>query len=443
MKNEPTVSVIIPTHNRSTSLRRTLDALCAQTYSLQQVEVIVVADGCTDETVDMLQRYEAPFALHVIEQPGQGAATARNQGAARATGQLFLFLDDDVEPTPPLIEAHVRAHQHRPGQVVIGPYPPALQGRGDFIRIVLRTWWEAKFHAMRQSGHRYTYRDLLSGNLSVEAELFVRVGGFDSTFPSCGGEDYEFGVRLIKAGVPFIFATEALGYHHDHESTNLDRHFQRARQEGYTDVLIGLRHPELRPTLNLAYLRARRLSLDRILHILVFDWPAAGDALVTCIRPMLDLMEWARLYSRWWQLCGRLRSYWYWRGVAQAVGTQRALVNFLEGRPAPADVGGHEIELDLREGLEIAERRLDEERPAGVRIRYGKQPVGRIPPQAGAERLRGAHLRRILATDLAWPLLKALALEGAIGKTIDTDQPFAEFSIQSSETAYAHENTRS
>jgi GT2 family glycosyltransferase len=422
MKNEPTVSVIIPTHNRSASLRRMLDALCAQTYSLQQVEVIVVADGCTDETVDMLQRYEAPFALHVIEQPGQGAATARNQGAGRATGQLFLFLDDDVEPTPPLIEAHVRAHQHRPGQVVIGPYPPALQGQVDFIRTELRAWWGAKFHAMRQSGHRYTYRDLLSGNLSVEAEVFVRVGGFDPTFPSCGGEDYEFGVRLIKAGVPFIFTAEALGYHHDHESTNLDRHFQRARQEGYADVLIGLRHPELRPTLNLAHLRAGRLFLNRILRILVFGWPAAGDALVTCIRPMLDLMEWARLRSLWRRVHAKLRDYWYWRGVAEELGTRRALADFVHDSQAALIEGGPRIELDLREGLEAAERRLDEERPMAARLRYGQQPVGLIPLQPGAEALRGAHLRPILANALAAPLLEALALEGVITMSTTVDR---------------------
>jgi hypothetical protein len=59
--------------------------------------------------------------------------------------------------------------------------------------------------------------------------------------------------------------------------------------------------------------------------------------------------------------------------------------------------------------LEAAERRLDQERPDGAQIRLGPRTVGRIPPQPGAERLRGVHLRHILATDLAWPLLVALA----------------------------------
>jgi GT2 family glycosyltransferase len=418
--DELSLSVVIPTHNRSGSLRRTLDALCTQTYSVQRVEVLVVADGCTDRTMEMLQHYEAPFALGVIEQPGQGAATARNHGAAAAKAPWLLFLDDDVEPTPSLIEAHVRAHQHQRGQVVIGPYPPVFEEPLDFYRMELRAWWNDLFRAMRQPGHRYTYRDLVSGNLSIEAGLFARLGGFDPAFRSCGGEDYEFGVRLIKANVLFAFAPDALAYHH--ETSDLDRSFRRRRQEGYADVLIGHRHPELRLTLPLAHFEAPGSRLSRILHILAFRWPTTGDALAARIRPMLDLLERARMRCRWRRLCNQLRGYWYWRGVAGELGTRRALASFLQGGPVRVDAGIHEIELDLREGLEAAERRLDEERPAALHIRCGQQPVGCVSPQPGTERLRGIHLRPILATQLARPLLLALTMEGAISSAGEADQ---------------------
>jgi GT2 family glycosyltransferase len=419
-RDEPSISVIIPTHNRSASLRRALDALRVQTYPIQRVEVLVVADGCTDRTIETLQHYEAPFALHVIEQIGQGAATARNRGAAAARSPWLLFLDDDVEPTPSLIEAHVRAHQQQPGQVIIGPYPPVYEEPLDFYRLELRAWWNDLFLAMRQPGHRYTYRDLVSGNLSLEAELFARVGGFDPAFRSCGGEDHEFGMRLIKANVPFGFAADALAYHH--ETSDLDRSFRRMRQEGYADVLIGRRHPELRPTLRLAYFEATGSRLSRILHILAFRWPTAGDALAARIRCALDLVERARMRGHWRRFCSQLRGYWYWRGVAEELGTRRTLANFLQSGPVRVDTGVHEIELDLRKGLEVAEQRLDEEQPAAVRIRWGQQPVGRVSPQPGAERLRGVHLRRILATELATPLLIGLAVEGAISSTTGAGQ---------------------
>jgi GT2 family glycosyltransferase len=437
-KDTPTISVIIPTHNRSASLRRALDALRVQTYPVQRMEVVVVADGCTDWTTEMLQRYEGPFALHIIEQPGQGQSTARNQGAACAAARLLLFLDDDVEPTPPLIEAHVRAHQRRSDQVVIGPYPPVLQS-ASFFHIEVRGWWEAMFHAMRQPGHRFAYWDLLSGNLSLEAELFARVGGFAPDLRV--HEDYELGVRLIKAGASLTFAADALGYHH--ETSDLNRSLQRKYQEGQADVMIGRRYPELRPSMPLAHSWESRSSLSRKLRALAFAWPEGGDRLTASLRPPLDLLEWMRLRSHWRRLLHALLDYWYWRGVAEELGTRRELASFLQYGLVRADESVQEIELDLRESLEAAEQRLDEERPASARIRYGQWPVGRIPSQAGAERLRGAHLRPILATDLAWPLLSALVLESVTGKTTNVDEPFAEFSVQPSENVYAHENTQS
>ncbi len=391
----------------------------------------MVADGCSDGTAERLQHYIVPFALYVIHQPSEGAAAARNHGAAHARGRLLLFLDDDVEPTPPLIEAHVRAHQRRPGQVVIGSYPPVLQGRADFIRIFVRTWWETKFHAMRQLGHRYTYRDLSSGNLSLEAELFARVGGFDSAFRSCGGEDYEFGVRLIKAGVPFSFASDALGYHYEHEATDLDRLFERMRQEGHADMLIGRRHPELRSVLPLANIEVSCSSLSRILRTLVltlaFSWPAAGDLLAAFLQRVLDFLERTRLRGPWLWLFRGLRGYWYCRGVAEELGTRQALADFMQKGMVCADDSTLGIEIDLSKGLEVTERRLDDERPAAIHIRYGQQSVGRILPQPGAECLRGVHLRPILATQFAKPLLMALAVEGTTNEFINADHLLAYF----------------
>src|SRR5262245_27713292 len=128
--NLPETSVIIPTYNRCADLKRVLDALCLQTYPLKQFEVLVVADGCTDGTLAMLRNYRAPFALRIVEQSNQGPGAVRNRGAFLACGRLFLFLDDDVEPTPPLIEAHVEAHRHRASGVVLGPYPPVCKGSG-------------------------------------------------------------------------------------------------------------------------------------------------------------------------------------------------------------------------------------------------------------------------------------------------------------------------
>ncbi|MEG4516969.1 MULTISPECIES: glycosyltransferase family 2 protein [unclassified Microcoleus] len=407
-----TVSVIIPSHNRSSSLRRALDALHAQTYPLELIEVIVVADSCIDDTLAMLREYKAPFKLHAIEVNCRSASMARNTGAASATGQLLLFLDDDIEALPPLVESHARAHRERPGCAVMGPYPPKLQGATRLFDVQARSWWEDKFYQMSQPDRRFTYKDLLSGNLSLDAELFARLDGFDSAFGNCGGEDYEFGVRLLKADVPFAVARDAVGYHYEHETNNLDRYFCRSRQEGRSDVLIGQRHPELRPTLQLAGYETAYSVVDKILVAVTFFWPAAVDCLAVGLRKSLDLLESLRMRGTWRWLWEKLRGYWYLRGVIDELKSRSAISSFLEGGPASGDLGGHEIDIDLQQGLFEAERLLDAERPAGVYLYYGERTVGHIVPQAGAEPLRGAHLRSILALDFAAPLARAIGANG-------------------------------
>ncbi|MBD0340171.1 MAG: glycosyltransferase, partial [Microcoleus sp. Co-bin12] len=233
--------------------------------------------SCIDDTLAMLQDYKAPFKLQAIEVNCRSASIARNTGAAIATGQLLLFLDDDIEALPPLVESHARVHRERPGSAVMGPYPPKLQGGTRFFDVEVRSWWEDKFYQMSREDHRFTYQDLLSGNLSLDAELFARLDGFDSGFANCGGEDYEFGLRLLKADVSFVLAPEAVGYHYEHETNNLDRSFRRSRQEGRSDVLIGRRHPELRPTLHIKDYETPYFLVDKILVAIAFLWPTVVD----------------------------------------------------------------------------------------------------------------------------------------------------------------------
>jgi glycosyltransferase involved in cell wall biosynthesis len=417
-----TISVIIPTHNRSVSLRRTLGSLQTQSFPADQIEVLVICDGCTDETVQMLSSYRAPFSLHVFEQPRLGAAAARNYGASRARGLVFLFLDDDIEAASSLIEAHVRAHQNESGQqVVIGPYPPFLQRRGDFFRAQTQTWWENKFESLRQPGHRYTYKDLLSGNLSVRAELFAAVGGFDSAFKDCGGEDYEFGLRLIKNNVTFTFASDALAYHHEHETTDLQRSFRRARQEGCSDILIARRHPEMRTAIPFAHFASPYSFKRHVLHLLGFTWPTLGLFLAESCCRALHLLERLRLYRHWRKVYNTVRSYWYWRGVADEL-TWRTLTNLAHREETGADSGASMMELDLAKGLEPVEKLIDLKRPSAAIVRYGAQYIGVIPAELGAERLRGIHLRPILANTLGPKLLQAMAQEGAIIASAKVDR---------------------
>lgn len=436
----PTISVIIPTHNRSASIKRTLDTLSTQTYPFQEMEVIVVADGCTDGTAEALRAYTAPFDLQVIEQPPQGAATARNRGVAQARGSLLVFLDDDIEAAPQLVEAYVQIHQKQPNSVVIGYLPPVHHSKANFFDSRLRLWWEDTFQAMRQPGYRFSYCNLFSGNFSLPTALFNQVGGFDTAFV-LGNEDYELGVRLIKADANFSFSPDAWGYHHDR--SDFERIQRRKYQEGLTNVQLGRKHPDLISVLPFATLIESHQSLFfQVLLFFIFQFPALTDLLVVWLRQLLDVLEWIRAWGYWKMLQDILFGYWYFRGVADAFNREQSmLTSFLQAKPTKTDLHKLEIELDLQEGLAAAEQILDKYRPTSARIHYGQQPVGYIPSKPGCERLRGVHLKPILATTLAVPLLQALALEGNtdVGfSRLSNDQQSTQITIPSPEKAYAH-----
>jgi hypothetical protein len=310
----------------------------------------------------------------------------------------------------------------------MGPYVPFAKSRTAFFHIMLRNWWHDKFRTMSRAGHRYTYRDLLSGNLSISKEIFTAVGGFDSSVRCAGGEDYEFGARLIKAGVPFAFVAEALAYHHEYETTTLDRSLQRSRQEGYADVVIGRRHPELRPTLFLANFQEPKSIFDHIVHGLAYRCPKGGDIAAAWLRRVLNVLETLRVRSLWRKLFIGLRHYWYLRGAAEELGSRKNLIRFFQGSPTNLDRSESEIGIDIANGWDEAEKQLDQKNPTGVRLTYRGRPIGHIPSQPGAEPLRGRHLRpRLVGTELAWLTLRPLIMNDASAQDENVTKPDIDF----------------
>jgi glycosyltransferase involved in cell wall biosynthesis len=385
---EPTVAVVIPTHDRRTSLRRCLHAFARQSYPADLLEIIVVADGCSDGTAQLAQgRTSVP--LRILEQPRQGQAIARNRGADVSTADLLIFADDDVEVEPGFVAAHVEAHRGSDqSREVIGNLPPDVQNRRDFFAIMLRAWWEAMFEPMRDPGHRFSYSDLLSGNFSIGRSYFERVGRFDGSL-RCH-EDYEFGYRLIAAGAEFAFAERAAGRHHEH--TDLARALQRKRDEGAADVALARRHPELVSSLPLCRRQGDWTRRARLLQQLALSGSTAGDVIEGRYRAMLPVLEAARFRSRWRRLLDDLLMYWYWRGVGESL--EPDAVARMCGSTPTHDAPPYE--LDLRPGLCAAMHELDRHMPQSVRLRWGSLVIGTVPPQPGAEALRGRHLPSLL-----------------------------------------------
>jgi hypothetical protein len=282
-------------------------------------------------------------------------------------------------------------------------------GGTGFFPIALRGWWEAMFEAMRAPGHRFRYRDLLTGNLSIAATVFSEVGGFDETF-RCH-EDFEFGARLLASGVDLAFCDRAAGIHR--EGTDLDRALARKRAEGAADVQMLRRHPHLLGSLPLGWFREHASRRQRFHRALTVGRPAAAWRLAGALRRLLVPLEAARLRGRWRKALDDLLMCHYWLGVETVLpgrGQVGALQAACRAVPPPAI---DRMAVDLTIGrLDDAVHAIDLRRPDALRVSWGGAPVGDIPAEAGAERLRGSHLRRALVEELAEPLIRVLAAQG-------------------------------
>ena len=118
MSYRPFVSVVIPTYNRSRQVRVALESVLAQTYA--ELEVIVVDDGSTDGTGEIIQQLTSQHADHgkpirYFPQGNQGPSVARNKGIEQARGEWIAFLDSDDVWLPDKLELQVQALQQFKG----------------------------------------------------------------------------------------------------------------------------------------------------------------------------------------------------------------------------------------------------------------------------------------------------------------------------------------
>jgi glycosyltransferase involved in cell wall biosynthesis len=398
------ISIITPTHNRRASLQRLLESVGKQDYPLSHIELVVVCDGCSDDTVSFLNNYEAPFTLKYIEQPGLGAANARNVGAGLAGGDQLIFLDDDIEPSVGLVSAHVDACIHE-RSVVVGYLPMELMRGAGFYQILLTRWWEEKYYKMGRPGYRHQFEDLLSGNFSLMASLFKDVGGFNQQF-RCR-EDYELGYRLIMAGARISFSKKAWGYHRD-EVTDQRRSHQRKRMEGYWDVAFARLHPEMIQRLRVAEMRhpskGKKLKL-----LMTFHLPFITDTVAHLARVFMLMFERLKMRSWWQRTDKKLHAYWYMRGVGHHVKSLSALKDIFMAEKIPHP--RHFREVDISGGIDFAAQELDAEQAEAVRLHFNGKLIGKVTTRPGEEIIQGKHLVPLLGDRYAWEMMEAIAMQ--------------------------------
>jgi GT2 family glycosyltransferase len=281
----PRFSVVVPTYDRPEAVRRLLLALRRLEYPRDRFEVIVVDDGGATPLDAVVDGVRNDVVVTLLRQANAGPAAARNVGAERAGGRYLVFTDDDCEPDAGWLDALSRRFDVEPDVMVGGRTVNALrenvysEASQTILDLVYRHYNRDPLNA----------RFVASNNLALPAEDFRDVGGFDTSFPSAGGEDRELCRRWIATGRRIVFEPEAVVLHAHALSTKafFRQHFEYGRGAFRFHQGAGANGSgalgELHFYAALPRLVARRLSGERLgrslsLSFLLGVWQLANAA---------------------------------------------------------------------------------------------------------------------------------------------------------------------
>jgi glycosyltransferase involved in cell wall biosynthesis len=298
-------SVIIPTYNRAAKLRSCLAALSNQTQPASDFEVIVVVDGSTDETVQMLTDLKTPFSLQVIYQPNAGQPLALNHGASEARGRIAIFLDDDIVVVPQYVSEHIRLHRTAHRLVGVGQITLTIPPHADWFARGFAIGWRNHYEAFNRGKRQPDWDDCYGGNMSVSRAAFMAVGGNVTDLKR--GYDIELAYRLKQYGCAFKYLPEALG--NQYESKSFRELSADSEFAGEASVELARRHPPTETKLFGHFQENRRC------WILLWHFLSVSN---------LSLQRTERLH----RLAGRhgqlfdwfafFSGYYFWRGVCRA-----------------------------------------------------------------------------------------------------------------------------
>lgn len=242
----PSISVILPTYNRCEVVRQTLLQLAAQDYPPDLVEILV-CDNSSDPTPAMVLEVAASarVAVRLVSSNERLPAVKRNQGLHLATGDLVIFMNDDVWVRPDFLREHAASHaRHEDPVAVLG----LVEQSEQMVQNPFIEWYRpfAYDEIADRADQPVSYRYHWSMNLSFPRQAMLdRNLVFHEDWANIGHEDVELGYRWTRAGYQVIYNPRAWGEHyHPHDLATACR-LQESIGRGLRDLEVLIPQPDL------------------------------------------------------------------------------------------------------------------------------------------------------------------------------------------------------
>lgn len=195
MKNQK-VSIIIPSYNSAAYIQETIDSVLGQTHN--NLEIIVVDDASTDNTLEVLQKYAEQIKILALPH-NQFVSKARMAGAAEATGEYLLFLDSDDRIHRDYLKLAVEVMQQNPQISVV-------YSRAKYFGSKNREW---KLPAFQVQDFLLTNSVFMPALIRKAA--YDKTGGFDQSLSMF--EDWELFIQILRNGGQFYKIDQVLFYY--------------------------------------------------------------------------------------------------------------------------------------------------------------------------------------------------------------------------------------
>jgi glycosyltransferase involved in cell wall biosynthesis len=202
----PKISVIIPTYNRAQYITHALDSVLCQTFP--DYEIIVVDDGSTDNTQDILKKYEGK--IKTIRQDNQGISKTRNRGIQMAKGEYIAFLDSDDYWAPEKLKEQIQVLDSYPKVGIVYARMPIINKQGEKIGMKPAGVSGKNFKELLE-----VWGDIPTSTVMTRRDCFDKAGLFESSLEPM--EDIDMWIRIARFYDLYEIENKVLAYYRRHD----------------------------------------------------------------------------------------------------------------------------------------------------------------------------------------------------------------------------------
>jgi glycosyltransferase involved in cell wall biosynthesis len=224
----------VPSYNRQDEISELLNSFKFLDFPRDRMELIIVDDGSTDQTVKIVEscQKDFPFSLKFYSQENRGPGAARNMGMEKATGDFYVFIDSDCTVPPDWLK-NLDKGLHEEKADAFGGRDSYREDFSDLLKAInfSMTSFITTGGLRGKKGRKLAKFYPRSFNMGLSRKLYKKIGGFGSLRH---GQDIEYSHRIINSGAKVVYLHEVYVFHK--RRTSIMRFFKQVFNWGIARI---------------------------------------------------------------------------------------------------------------------------------------------------------------------------------------------------------------